>query len=188
MYSHYYYVPFSSTLTQGRNFESTLFSEMCKLPFIKKTRTTAYHPESDGIVDRFNRTLDAVQICRPHQEGWDQHLPHCLPHCHAHLHWLQTHQSWLRPKTPNIWASWAGTSIVYAATLKHQLAQIHHFTREHISVMSDKMKQGYDPHVTCPPLQVGDVAIIHRGRRASAKNYNFTSKNHNNYTIIHDLV
>lgn len=42
---------------QGRQFESQLIAEICKLLGIKKTHTTAYHPQSDGLVERFNRTL-----------------------------------------------------------------------------------------------------------------------------------
>ena len=37
---------------QGRNFESAIFTEMCQLLGIAKTRTTPLHPESDGIVER----------------------------------------------------------------------------------------------------------------------------------------
>ena len=42
---------------QGRQFESHLYSEMCELLQIEKTRTTFYHPQSDCMVERFNRTL-----------------------------------------------------------------------------------------------------------------------------------
>ena len=42
---------------QGRNFEAEVFSEVCKRLGIKKTRTTPLHPQSDGLVERFNRTL-----------------------------------------------------------------------------------------------------------------------------------
>lgn len=42
---------------QGRQFISKLFMEMCKLLQIEKNRTTPYHPESDGMVERFMKTL-----------------------------------------------------------------------------------------------------------------------------------
>ena len=42
---------------QGPQFESTIFQELCKQLGIKKTRTTPYHPQSDGMVERFMRTL-----------------------------------------------------------------------------------------------------------------------------------
>ena len=42
---------------QGRNFESAVVKGICNLLGIKKTRTTPYHPQSDGMIERFNRTL-----------------------------------------------------------------------------------------------------------------------------------
>ena len=42
---------------QGRNFESTLFKEVCKLLRIDKKRTTAYRPSANGQAERQNRTL-----------------------------------------------------------------------------------------------------------------------------------
>ena len=52
-------VPLLIHTDQGRNFESKLMAEVCELLDIKKTRTTAYHPQSDGMVERFNQTLEA---------------------------------------------------------------------------------------------------------------------------------
>ncbi|VDI14076.1 Hypothetical predicted protein [Mytilus galloprovincialis] len=40
---------------QGRQFESLLFQEMCCILNIKKTRTTPYHPKSDGMVERLKK-------------------------------------------------------------------------------------------------------------------------------------
>ena len=45
---------------QGREFENKVMQELCLLCGSHKTRTTPYHPESDGLVERFNRTLDIV--------------------------------------------------------------------------------------------------------------------------------
>ena len=42
---------------QERQFESQVIAEVCKLLGIHKSCTTPYHPQSDGMVERFNRTL-----------------------------------------------------------------------------------------------------------------------------------
>ena len=42
---------------QGRNFDSKQFDKFCNLFRIRKTRTSAYHPQSNGICKRFNQTL-----------------------------------------------------------------------------------------------------------------------------------
>ncbi|KRZ85317.1 hypothetical protein T08_803 [Trichinella sp. T8] len=47
---------------QGRNFESELVKEVCQLYGVTKTRATAYHPQSDGLVERMNRTLLAFAL------------------------------------------------------------------------------------------------------------------------------
>jgi len=39
---------------QGGQFESDLIAEVCKILQIKKSRTTPYHPQGDGLVERFN--------------------------------------------------------------------------------------------------------------------------------------
>ena len=42
---------------QGREFKNHLMQKLCLLLGAHKTRTTPYHPASDGLVERFNRTL-----------------------------------------------------------------------------------------------------------------------------------
>uniref|UniRef100_A0A3Q2Q0I0 Integrase catalytic domain-containing protein n=1 Tax=Fundulus heteroclitus TaxID=8078 RepID=A0A3Q2Q0I0_FUNHE len=62
---------------QGRNIESSLFRNVCRLLQITKTRSTPYHPSSNGQVERFNRTLLQMLRCYVdrNQKNWDEQLP-----------------------------------------------------------------------------------------------------------------
>lgn len=55
-----YGVPSHITTDQGRQFESALFQEFGKLLRIKVTHTTIFHPQSNGQIERWDRTLKAA--------------------------------------------------------------------------------------------------------------------------------
>ncbi|GFT01993.1 retrovirus-related Pol polyprotein from transposon 412 [Trichonephila clavipes] len=50
-------VPLQLHSNQGKNFDSAVCKRLCEILAIDKTRTTALHPQSDGMVERFNRTI-----------------------------------------------------------------------------------------------------------------------------------
>ena len=52
--------PLSIHSDQGSNFESTIFSQVLQAFGVRKSRTTPYHPQGDGMVERFNRTLPPI--------------------------------------------------------------------------------------------------------------------------------
>ena len=61
---------------QGRQFESHVFQELCARLGIEKTRTSPYRPQSDGMVERFNRTLKdmVAKYIKPCGSDWDEHI------------------------------------------------------------------------------------------------------------------
>ena len=65
---------------RGTNLLSHLMLRICKTLGIIKLNTTSYHPECDGMVEWFNRTLKTMLRKRAAQYGihWDKHLPGIL--------------------------------------------------------------------------------------------------------------
>lgn len=61
------------TTDQGRQFQSNLFSMFVKFLGVKTIRTSPYHPASNGIVERFHRSLK--QSLRCHHNKWTESLP-----------------------------------------------------------------------------------------------------------------
>ena len=75
---------------QGRNFESDVFKEITKILGIKKTRTTPYHPPSDGMVERMNRTLRNIlsKLVNERKDDWGMWLPQALLSYRSTVHSL----------------------------------------------------------------------------------------------------
>ncbi|XP_022088652.1 uncharacterized protein LOC110978178 [Acanthaster planci] len=63
---------------QGREFEAGFFQGVRQLLGIQKTRTMPFHPQSDGMVECFNRTVKTIlsMFVDENQKNWDKHLPY----------------------------------------------------------------------------------------------------------------
>ena len=71
-------VPGDVTTDQGKQFTSNLWKELHRLLGIKSLRTTAYHPQSNGMVERFHRVLKERLMARDPCRHWMSHLPMVL--------------------------------------------------------------------------------------------------------------
>ena len=65
---------------QGVNFTSVLVEELCSAFGIQKCRTTAYHAQCNGQVERFHQTLFRMigKLATDKKAQWEQHLPELL--------------------------------------------------------------------------------------------------------------
>lgn len=73
-----YGTPLCIHTDQGRKFESQLFAQLCRLLEIEKSKTTPYRPQSDGMIERFNLTLQQMltMFVNENHDDWDDHLPY----------------------------------------------------------------------------------------------------------------
>ena len=74
-----YGVPGDITSDQGRQFTSDLWNNLNTLLGIKSLRTTAYHPQCNGMIERVHRVLKERLVARGGPASdWMQHLPMVL--------------------------------------------------------------------------------------------------------------
>ena len=79
----YFGLPEELHIYRGSQFEGDLITELCYWWRITKTRTTPYHPQSNGVVERGNRTLGDALRCMllssaDNHDNWDCLLPHIM--------------------------------------------------------------------------------------------------------------
>ncbi len=64
-------VPQEILTDQGSNFTSKLLAELYRMLHVYPIRTTPYHPQTDGLVERFNKTLKSMLRKAAITEGKD---------------------------------------------------------------------------------------------------------------------
>ncbi len=70
--------PTTITTDRGSQFESGLWSDLMEVLGTKRLRTTAYHPQANGLVERFHRQLKGALKCHKPQDQWTEALPWAL--------------------------------------------------------------------------------------------------------------
>ena len=63
---------------RGSQFTSSILAATCQQLGVKHVTTTAYHPQSNGMVERVHRHLKEGLKARGAQADWPQHLPWVL--------------------------------------------------------------------------------------------------------------
>ena len=73
-------IPQEILTDQGSNFQSQLLQEVHRLLQVRAIRTSPYHPQTDGLVERFNQTLKSMLRKCAAEEGrdWNKMIPFLL--------------------------------------------------------------------------------------------------------------
>ncbi|MES9880089.1 MAG: reverse transcriptase domain-containing protein [Sedimenticola sp.] len=172
---------------QGRQFEADMFQQMCLLFDIDKTRTTAYHPQSNGLVERFNRTLLRMmtKFVSADQRDWDEKLPFIMmayrssqhettgfsPNCMMFGREMTMPIDLLYGPPPE---SKEQTECEFVQTLRNKLANVHASAREKMVKAADKQKKTYDHRLHVNIYKRGDLVWQqNRSKRAVSPKLQF---------------
>ena len=73
-------VPSELLTDNGTNFISRVMQQFCTMTGMKQIKTSPYHPQTDGMVERFNATLKRLLRKLVNNPGaeWDECLPYVL--------------------------------------------------------------------------------------------------------------
>ena len=68
-------VPETVVTDNGREFVSEAFETICENLGIRHVRTTTYHPQSNGFIERIHRTVKTALRCLDDKEQWVEQMP-----------------------------------------------------------------------------------------------------------------
>ena len=164
--------PLDAHTDQGRNFESAIFADLCRMLGIRKTRTSPANPQCNGQTERLNRTLIQMIKCylRGEQENWDLNLG-CMAAAYRATPNETTHL------TPNLMmfgrenripvevmygsnanaADDATSYGQYVSNLRDSLARAHDVARKHLGVAAQRQKDHHDAKSTLHCYKQGDL-------------------------------
>ncbi|KAK3097999.1 hypothetical protein FSP39_015198 [Pinctada imbricata] len=160
-------VPLELHTDQGRNFDSDLMRRLSKLYGWAKTRTTPYHPSSNGLVERYNRTLLQMMRCfvSQSQEDWDAGAYRSTPHTSTGLtpNRLMLGREVHLPEEVMFGLhqiSNAEDMAGYIERLRSSLGKCWEIARENLKMSSKNQKKLHDLRKFEHKLEVGDLVYI----------------------------
>ena len=184
---------------RGTNFLSKLVLEVCKLYGIRKLSTTAFHPATDGLVERFNSTLAqslSMYVSRDHKD-WDTCLPSVLfayrvspsevtgdtPFylLYGREVTLPIDVSLLPPPDPSSSIAEHRARIVRNIEISQRVA------KENIQRAQQKMKAYYDQNAREPKFEIGQRVWVYTPKVKPGLSKKLLHRWHGPYRIVNKL-
>ena len=167
-----YGIPSELHSDQGRQFESEVFKGMCAMLGIHKTRTTPYHPQSDGQTERFNRTLeDMLSTCSlDHDQDWDEYVPLVMMAYRSAAHastGVTPNQAMFGHQIPlpidlalGLRTGERHDLPSYVLNLQEKLVTVGNYIRTHLHTAATHQKACYDRGKKFSHFNVGDKVLL----------------------------
>ena len=168
-------VPREILTDQGSNFTSQLLAELYRLLGVKALRTSPYHPQTDGLVERFNQTLKAMLRKTVTEEGknWDKLLPYVL-FAYREVPQVSTGFSpfellygrVVRGPLDVLRESWeanekSNESVVsHILSIRERMARMMEMARENEARAKDQQKKWYDRNARSRKFKEGDEVLV----------------------------
>ena len=168
-------IPEEILTDQGPNFMSQLLAEIYSFLRIRPIRTSPYHPQTDGLVERFNKTLKAMVRKMTITEGrsWDKLLPYVL---FAYREVPQASTGFspfellygreVRGPLDVLWESWEQPTstdeniVAYVLKMRDRLAEMSESVHENLSRAQQTQKQWYDRTAHTRRFNPGDRVLV----------------------------
>ncbi|XP_075785301.1 uncharacterized protein LOC142829504 [Pelodiscus sinensis] len=160
---------------QGTNFTSQLFRQVCTILGIHKLQTSVYHPQTDGLVERFNRTLKGMlrRFSPAELQQWDLLLPPLLlavrevPQASTQFSPFELLYGY-RPRgildlVRETWESTPSTSqglLQYVFQLQERLRQAGALARENLQLAQAAQERTYNRQAQERSFKPGDLVVL----------------------------
>ncbi len=190
-------VPEALLSDRGTNLLSNLMTELCQLMGMKKLNTTVVHPQTDGLVERFNRTLKSMLRKHSAKYGpeWDQYLPYLLFAYRTKVHEstgespffllfgrdarLPTETALTQPRTP-----YQVDLKDYRTEVVSGLSEAWELARKKVKKAQQHQKNQYDKTTTAPQYKVGDRIFVYQPQEETRKDRKLVPPSYGPYRII----
>ena len=194
-----YGLPLQIHTDQGSQFTSDLFMQMCKKLNIDKTRNSPFHPQSSGLVERLNRTIEDMisKFVTKHQKDWDQYLPYLMMAYRSSVHetlgetpcFMMMGRE-VRLPVDLIYGGACGINLNkysvtnYVDKLSYKIEKVHEEVRDRLVSASERQKRRYDLSCTFPTFKVGDGVLLHDPRKYKGRSPKFQMRWSGPFTVI----
>ncbi|CAK1580113.1 unnamed protein product [Parnassius mnemosyne] len=143
IFCQHYGVPKRFHSDQGTEFLNSVIKQLTKLLGSNHTVSTAYHPQTNGSLERFHATLrDHIRMYhKRNQSNWDQIVPFAVM-CHMRCNSLVTNRSLYSLKANDDY-----TTHDYLRDLNERLKVSRDIARQNVESMNEKAKERYDSNI-----------------------------------------